>query len=1225
MDQSKADYDTRLYDVCRPWRGKRGDAYSVTFRPAFLNGLLKFTDDWSSLREHALGTDYGGPAGPPHPGGASGLTSLRAWGNRAQKLRHKVWLHCEDEAVRAMIDEACDQLAAHLAGGAAAPAAPSLWLAGCSQGQLALAVLDSAGTHPDTGLSVSLRNKKWEGLSLRQLAISPETILNLQMVINRTNAERPVGTERYTADQCRLKFLQLIDHPTALADKAVAEMQRCSYVTATGANDYAATVKAFDELWRTYFDRGDIKPSARAADSSAGARGNRVDGMELQANALSAESEDILQHIAAAGFETQQDVGGNLFVTTPTGRRLMICFNCKGIGHGTRQCPSKAKTTLTDALAALQQANDSGRDLEGESHGGSRMTPRFRKGRGGGRWSSRGRGGYSQPSRNTYAVECDDEGTVYDPATGEEWGSLASPQPPPLPSSEAMPRESASQSVTIEGNADIASLVNETTPDARTFVEAARNEPSATKLVWSGADMLCSLAENRESAPLPSGERDSGSLAKHRESAPLPRGECDSGRVAGDDGSSVLKLMSRALCGVLAIAMATIAAVPDLAMRGRRMLLIGPATILILLLALGCAGAASTDLDATRPMHEPYIGHDALRALESSMTAPKAKARPYCNMDTGTSRPASGRRKLFPTALITDMNPSISVRVASGSRMAVKFVGVAVLRLKEPVSICDDGKFVYNLGMVEAFYVPGMPEETMLASPGTLFRIQGTRVYFNDACYIDFPSGYRVRFEQNELGYFLPFDSSLDMTNLEPKDVYIPMGQTSFAARALHALQSLPGFVSLLTERLTMAIDRNLCPTVDVIHNRLCHAGWDRIGASQGCTRGLDLSGVQRQGCRSCDVGGTTRKAEPPSGHLRQRKFTRFGERVCSDQCAMPKSTPFGFENWLVFYDVGTKTIELYYTKGHTDEEIRQCFLQFCADYKEDLLWCNGTPLEWAVDNHGEFVSSDMDEFLAHMRTKQISIVPWNPQQNPAERVNGMILRPLRICLAHGDATVRVWPFLTNQIKMVLNSLANRSRTASLAGRSAYEMRTGRVPDLSPLRVPLCRMLAHVRAERDLLAMGKLAPRNVECVHLCYDDKRHGYMAYVLEHQRLTTFRRQECIFYEDEFPRVSWIVGTMLTEHGITKLPSMAQQEADATRYRRELEVNMRDTPRPRIDTPDNELEDPDAIPDGPTEASGPPSRRTRSRAGASELAEWNSLSTVSYTHLTLPTSDLV
>ena len=91
--------------------------------------------------------------------------------------------------------------------------------------------------------------------------------------------------------------------------------------------------------------------------------------MELQANALSLDGEDILQHMAAAGFEAQQDVGGNLFVTTPTGRRLMICFNCKGIGHGTRQCPSKSKTTLSDALAALNEATEAGRNMEGDGDG----------------------------------------------------------------------------------------------------------------------------------------------------------------------------------------------------------------------------------------------------------------------------------------------------------------------------------------------------------------------------------------------------------------------------------------------------------------------------------------------------------------------------------------------------------------------------------------------------------------------------------------------------------------------------------------------------------------------------------------------------------------------------------------------------------------------------------------------------------------------------------------
>ena len=164
-----------------------------------------------------------------------------------------------------------------------------------------------------------------------------------------------------------------------------------------------------------------------------------------------------------------------------------------------------------------------------------------------------------------------------------------------------------------------------------------------------------------------------------------------------------------------------------------------------------------------------------MRALESAMKG-GSSPQPYCNMDTGTSKPASGRRSLFPTALITDKNPDISVRVASGSRMAVGFVGVAVLRLKEPVGIFNDGSHMYNLGMVEAFYVPGMPAETTLASPGTLFRVQGTRVYFNDACYVEFPNGYRVHFDQNELGYFLPYDCSCDMrdcllyTSPSPRD-----------------------------------------------------------------------------------------------------------------------------------------------------------------------------------------------------------------------------------------------------------------------------------------------------------------------------------------------------------------------------------------------------------------------------------------------------------------------
>ena len=46
-------YDSRIYTVCAPWNGRRGDAYVRVFRPAFLTGLMGITDDYDSLYSHA--------------------------------------------------------------------------------------------------------------------------------------------------------------------------------------------------------------------------------------------------------------------------------------------------------------------------------------------------------------------------------------------------------------------------------------------------------------------------------------------------------------------------------------------------------------------------------------------------------------------------------------------------------------------------------------------------------------------------------------------------------------------------------------------------------------------------------------------------------------------------------------------------------------------------------------------------------------------------------------------------------------------------------------------------------------------------------------------------------------------------------------------------------------------------------------------------------------------
>ena len=50
-------YDSRVYTVCAPWSGERGDKFVKIFWPAFQNGLLAITDDFATLREHLDGVD----------------------------------------------------------------------------------------------------------------------------------------------------------------------------------------------------------------------------------------------------------------------------------------------------------------------------------------------------------------------------------------------------------------------------------------------------------------------------------------------------------------------------------------------------------------------------------------------------------------------------------------------------------------------------------------------------------------------------------------------------------------------------------------------------------------------------------------------------------------------------------------------------------------------------------------------------------------------------------------------------------------------------------------------------------------------------------------------------------------------------------------------------------------------------------------------------------------
>ena len=77
-------YDARVYTVCAPWAGGRGDSFIRVFQPEFLNGLDSISDDWSTMRAHAEDRDMGGD---PQLGGVAIGPPLAANEQRASDKR----------------------------------------------------------------------------------------------------------------------------------------------------------------------------------------------------------------------------------------------------------------------------------------------------------------------------------------------------------------------------------------------------------------------------------------------------------------------------------------------------------------------------------------------------------------------------------------------------------------------------------------------------------------------------------------------------------------------------------------------------------------------------------------------------------------------------------------------------------------------------------------------------------------------------------------------------------------------------------------------------------------------------------------------------------------------------------------------------------------------------------------------------------------------------------
>ena len=98
-------YDSRIYNVCKPWSGKRGDEYLRTFKPAFLNGLQAQNMAGWSLKQRLQGTDRGGQNGPAYVGTAADQRGQREGrATRANTLKSLVNKHILSDSIKQAID-----------------------------------------------------------------------------------------------------------------------------------------------------------------------------------------------------------------------------------------------------------------------------------------------------------------------------------------------------------------------------------------------------------------------------------------------------------------------------------------------------------------------------------------------------------------------------------------------------------------------------------------------------------------------------------------------------------------------------------------------------------------------------------------------------------------------------------------------------------------------------------------------------------------------------------------------------------------------------------------------------------------------------------------------------------------------------------------------------------------------------------------------------------------
>ena len=301
----------------------------------------------------------------------------------------------------------------------------------------------------------------------------------------------------------------------------------------------------------------------------------------------------------------------------------------------------------------------------------------------------------------------------------------------------------------------------------------------------------------------------------------------------------------------------------------------------------------------------------------------------------------------------------------------------------------------------------------------------------------------------------------------------------------------------------------------DLWHQRLGHVHEPRLKkcVESESVQGIDIKKMTELSfCEGCLAGKMCRKPFPAVGEIRS---TRRLQLVHSDVCG-PMHTPSigGAKYFVTFIDDYTRCCAVYFMKHKS--EVFYKFIEFEASVTNDVCKAIGT---LRTDNGGEYLSTELQNYLKKKGIRHELTVPHSPQQNGvAERMNRTLVESARSMIAHAALPNIFWAEAISTAAYVRNRLPT---TALKENETPYERWYGRKPDVSHLRVFGCMAYAHVPdSERR-----KLDKKSKKMRFVGYSLASKGYR--LLDETNRKMYIRRDVEFNENDFGQKQ----TMTTE----------------------------------------------------------------------------------------------